>query len=140
MLVGLDCVEPMMLFTLHVTCSCIFMHMYLTSVYFYISEFFGVFLIVSFFPLSLLFTLVRQCHQNVSLLHPRTLFVPRHHLLLILTPLLFGSMMRMLERTSRRTSLDESFIQNAESSCRTSPTLTYPLSFTFGVGSHCVTS
>ena len=26
-LVGLDWAEPMMLFTLHVTCSCIFMHM-----------------------------------------------------------------------------------------------------------------
>ena len=29
-LVGLDWVEPMMFFTLHVTCSCIFMHTYLT--------------------------------------------------------------------------------------------------------------
>ena len=44
-------------------------------VYFYIFELFGAFLIVSFFPLSLLFTLVRQWHQNISLLHPRTLCI-----------------------------------------------------------------
>ena len=133
-LVGLDCVEPMMLFTLHVTCSCIFMNMYLTSIYFYISEFFGVFLIVSFFPLSLLFTLVRQCHQNVSLLRPRTVCVLRPPLhLLILPLLLFGFVMRMPERTSRRTFLDEVFIWNAESFWRTSSTLTYPTSFIVGV-------
>ena len=90
--------------------------------------------------LSLLSTLVRQWHQKVSLLRPGTLFVLRHRLLLILSPFLFSSMMKMLKRTSRGTSLDEAFIRNAESSYRTSPTLTYPLSFTFGVGSHCVTS
>ena len=37
-------------------------------------------------------------------------------------------------------SLDEAFIQNTKSFYQTSPTLTYPLSFTVGVGSHCVTS
>ena len=36
--------------------------------------------------------------------------------------------------------LDEAFIRNAKSFCQTSPTLTYPLSFTIGIGSHCVTS
>ena len=36
-LVGLDWAEPMMLFTLHVICSCIFMHMYLTfNIFLYI--------------------------------------------------------------------------------------------------------
>ena len=44
-LVGLDWVEPMMLFTLHITCSC-FLH----SIYLCIFELFGTFLSVSFFP------------------------------------------------------------------------------------------
>ena len=96
---------------------------------------------LSFSPfLSLLFTLVCEWHQKVSLLRPRTLFILGHRLLLILSPLLFGFMIRMPERTSCRTSLDKAFIQNTESSCQTSPTLTYPLSFTVGVRSHCVTS
>jgi len=95
----------------------------------------------SFSPtLSLLFTLVRQWHQNISFLHPRTLFVSGHLRLLILPHFLFGFMMRMPKRTSRRTSLDKAFIWNAKSSCRTSPTLTYLLSFTVGARSHCVTS
>ena len=59
MLVGLDWPKPMMfllLCTSHAhTFSCIHS---LHSVYFYIFELFGAFLIVSFFPLSLLFTLV----------------------------------------------------------------------------------
>ena len=42
----------------------------------------------------------------------------------------------MLEKTSRRTFLDEVFIQNAESFWQTSPTLTFPLSFTVGDGSY----
>ena len=41
---------------------------------------------------------------------------------------------------SLRNFLDEAFIRNTKSFCRTSPTLTYPLSFTVGVGSHYVTS
>ena len=44
------------------------------------------------------------------------------------------------KQTSLRTSLDEAFIRNAKSFCQTSPTLTYPLSFTVEVRSHCVTS
>ena len=73
-------------------------------VYFYIFELFGAFMIAYFFPppplsLSLLFTLVHQWHQNVSLLHPRTLCVLRPPLhLLILPLLLFGFMMRMPEK------------------------------------------
>ena len=35
---------------------------------------------------------------------------------------------------------DEAFIQNTTSFCQTFPTLTYPLSFTVGIGSHFVTS
>ena len=44
-------------------------------VYFYIFELFGAFLIVSFFPLPLLFMLVHQWHQIVNLLCPRSLYV-----------------------------------------------------------------
>ena len=43
------------------------------------------------------------------------------------------------KQTSLRTSLDEAFIRNAKSFCQTSLTLTYPLSFTVEVRSHCVT-
>ena len=58
-LVGLDWAEPMMQFLLHVTCSCIF-HAYILyfSIYLLYLNFFGAFLIVSFFPLFILFTLV----------------------------------------------------------------------------------
>ena len=91
-------------------------------------------------PFSLYFTLMRQWHQNVNLLRPRTLFVLGHRLLLILPLPLFGFVMRMPKKTSRKTFLDEVFIRNAESFCRTSLTLIYLLSFTVGVESHCVTS
>ena len=53
---------------------------------------------------------------------------------------LFGSVMMMPTRHSQRTFLDEVFIQNTKSYWRTLPTLTFPLSFTIGNGSHCVTS
>ena len=92
-----------------------------------------------FLPLSF-FWLVASWHLNENLFHPRNLFV-LGHLLLPLTPLLllFGSMMRRPIRNSRRTFLDEVFIQNTKLFCRTSSTLTYPLSFTVGVMSHFVT-
>ena len=54
--------------------------------------------------------------------------------------ILFGSMMMKPERTSRRTFVDKEFIWNAMSSYWTFSTLTYPLSFIVGVGSHFVTS
>ena len=100
----------------------------------------GTFLIVSFFPS--LFCLRQLClwHLSLSQLCPRTLCVLGHHLPLILLLLIFGFVMRMLERTSRRNFLDEVFIRNTESFWRTSPTLTYPMSFRVRVGSHCVTS
>ena len=50
------------------------------------------------------------------------------------------SVMRMSERTSRRTFLNEVFVWNVESFWWTSLTLTYPMSFIVEVGSHCVTS
>ena len=79
-------------------------------------------------------------HPNANLLRPGTLFVPGHPLLLILHLFLSGSVMRRLNQTSLRTSLEEAFIWNAKSFCRISSILIYPLSFTVGVGSHSVTS
>ena len=116
-------------------CICAF-----NSIYFDIFELLGIFLIVSLSPS--LYCLRQSClwHQNVSLLRPKTLFVLGHLRLLILLLLISSFVMRMLERLSRRTFLDEAFILNAKSSQRTLPTPTYPMSFTVGVGSHCVTS
>ena len=103
---------------------------------------FRTFLSVSFFlPHSLVY-ISASWHQNVSLLHLGNLLVPRHLLLLLLLPppLLFNFVISKPKMTSRITFLNEAFIRNAKSFCRTSPTLTYPLSFTVEVGSHCVTS
>ena len=92
--------------------------------------------------LSLLYVYINLClwHLNTSLLRTRSLFVLRHPFPLILLHHIFDSMMRLPERPSRRAFLDEAFILNAKSSWRTSPTLTYPMSFIIGVGSHCVMS
>ena len=139
-LVGLDWCEPMLFLQFHITCSCIFTHTYLTfSIFLYIDYIwsFSMFLSPS---LSLLFTLVASWHLNVNLLHLETLFVLGHPLLLTSLPLTSSSVIKRPNQTSLRTSLDEAFIWNAKSFCRTSTTLTYPLSFTVGVGSHCVTS
>ena len=138
-LVGLDWAEPMMQFPLHVTCSCIPMHTYsLFNIFWYML--FWDFSNCLFLPPYSLVYVNASWHLNVSLLHPETLFVSGHLLLLIPPPLLFGSVMRMPKRTSLWTFLDKAFIRNAESFCQTSPTLTYLLSFTVGVGSHYVTS
>ena len=94
-------------------------------------------------PLSLFLTLVASSHLNINSLHPGTLFVLWHHLLLLLlTPLHLtcNSVMRRLNRTSRRTFHDEAFIRNTKLFCQIFLTLTYPLSSTVGVGSHCVAS
>ena len=58
-LVGLDWAEPMMQFLLHITCSCI-SHAYVLYflIYLLYLNCIGDSLIVSFFPLSILFTLV----------------------------------------------------------------------------------
>ena len=101
---------------------------------------FETFLSLSIFPPHSLVYVSASWHQSVNLLRPRTLYVLGHLLLLIPPRLLFGSMMSKHERTSQRTSLDEVFIQNTKSFCQTSSTLTYPLLFTVGVESHCVTS
>ena len=58
-LVGLDWAESMMQFLLHVTCSCISLaYVFYFSIYLLYLNCFGAFLIVSFYPLSILFMLV----------------------------------------------------------------------------------
>ena len=101
----------------------------------------GVFLIVSLsLPLSSVCVSLCLWHPKESLLRLGTLFVLGHPLCLILLLHLFGSVIRMPKRPSRRTFLNEAFIMNTKSSWHTSPTLTYPLSFIIRVRSHCVTS
>ena len=120
------------------------MHFYAyipSSFYHLILKLLGTFLIVSlclclwslsvFVSLSLyvFLTLVASWHLNVSLLHPRTLFVPRHLLFLLhLTPLLlmFGSVMKRPNQISWKTFHDATFIRNAKSFCQTFLTLTFP--------------
>ena len=120
-------------------------HAYIPSIlYFVISTVwdFSDCLSLSFF-LSLPLTLVASWHLSISLLHPRTLFVLRHLLLLLLLtphPLKSGSVMRRPNQTSLRTFHNAALIRNAKSFCQTFLTLTYPLSSTVGVGSHFVTS
>ena len=85
---------------------------------------------------SLFLSLVALWHLNENPLHPRTLFVPRH--LLLIPPLfllLLTSNFVMIKpvRTLWRTSHDEAFIWIF-------PILTFPMSSIVGVGSHCVES
>ena len=133
MLVGLDWAKPMMFLLLHVTCSCI--------PFFYLSDIkcVGTFLFLS---LSLsLSVLVALWHQNGNPLCLRTLFVPRYLLLLsllILPPPMSSFVMIKPIRTFRRTFHDATFIWNAKSFYRIFSILTFPLSSTVGVGSHCV--
>ena len=132
----------MMSLLLHITCSCIFIHTYFTfSIFLYI-ELFWDFSNCLFLPPSLSPSCISLLlwHLNVNLLHPRTLFVSGHLLHLILHHLMSSSTMRRPNRTYLRNFLDEAFIRNAKSFCRTSPTLTFPLSSTVGNGGHCVTS
>ena len=141
--VGLDWAKPMMFLLLHITCSYIFMHMYFTfSIFLYIELYWDFF--DCLFPppplsLSLVYISCIMAPKR-SLFYPRILFILGHPLLLTLLPPLFGSVMKRPKQTSLRTFLDEAFIQNAKSFCQTSQILTYPLSFTVGVGSHCVAS
>ena len=101
---------------------------------------FGAFLIVSFFPLSTLFTLI-------------VFMAPKCKSTLSQNPLHSGassssdptpSHIRFRDEDTRKdfseNFLDEVFIRNAEPFWWTSLTLTYLMSFTVRVGSHCVTS
>ena len=98
------------------------------------------YLIVSFFPFSLLFTLVVSMAPKYKSTPPQNL-------------LCFGASSSSDPTPSHIWFRDEDarkdfsknfsrrvFIWNTESFCRISPTLTYPLSFTVRVESHCVTS
>ena len=118
-------------------------HAYIPSiVYILLYQLLGTFLIVSlFFFLSLPFTLIASWHLSVSPLYLGTLFIPGHLLpLFLLTPLPLpsSSVMRRPNRSSLRTCHDTAFIQNAKSFYQIFLTLTYPLSYTVGVGSHYV--
>ena len=109
-LVGLDWAKPMMYLSLHVTCSCIFMHTYLQFIIFLYIDLFGVFPRVSLSPSLSFLHWSTLWHLNANPLRPRTFFVLRHPLLL-LTLLLFmyGSVMIKPERTLQRTFLNEAF-------------------------------
>ena len=93
--------------------------------------------------LSFSFSLVTLWHLNENPLRLGTLFVLGHLFLLpplILLHLTFGSVMIKHVRTFRRTSHDATFIQNAKSFHQTFPILTFLLSSTIEVKSHCVAS
>ena len=111
------------------------------SIYLILLMLLGTILIVLLF-LYLYFYLRQSClwHLNVNPIQPETLFVPMLLHLLILHLITFSSVMMMLLKHFRRTSLDEAFIRNAKSFCRTLPTPTFLLSFTVGDGHHCVMS
>ena len=117
-------------------------HAYILSIHYILIYFFC----LGLFWLSLSPSLSSVCislllwHPNTNLLRLETFFIPRHPLLLILHLFLSGSMMRRPNWTSLRSSLDEAFIRNAKSFCRTFLTLTFPLSSIVGNGGHCVTS
>ena len=131
-LVGLDWAEPMMQFLLHVTCSCI-SHAYVLyfSIYLLYLNYFGAFLIVTFFPFSILFTLV------VSMAPKRKSTLARNPFHFDVLFSLFSFVMMMPTRHSRRNFLDTEFILNAKSFWQTLPTPTFPLSFTIGDGVTC---
>ena len=143
-LIDLDWAEPIMHLYLHVTCSCIFMHTHLQVSIFVILYLVSAFLIVSLsLPFSLFLMLVASWHLSVNFFCPGTFFVLGHLLLLLLLTLLlfaYSSVMRRPNRTSQRTFHNVEFIRNAKSFCQISLTLTYPLSSTIGVRSHCVAS
>ena len=137
-LLGLDWARPMMYF-------CFACHMFM-HFHAYVSSFLYIFIYCCCWyssdclSLSLSFwRLFALQHLNANLLRPRTLYVLRHLLPLTLHLLLYGSVMMEPEGTSWRTFVDEAFIWNATLFYQTFLTLTYPLSFTVGVGSHFVT-
>ena len=121
------------------------MHMHFSCIHMFIPLFFWYWSVLVLFCLFLslsFFWLVALWHLNENPLRPRTLFVLGLLLLLPLTlfHLTSSSVMIKLVRTFQRTSHDEAFIQNAKSFYWIFPILTFPLSSTVRVGSHCVTS
>ena len=132
-LVGLDWAKPMMFLSLHVTCLCIF-HAYVPSfIFMLIFICVGAFLLVSLSPSLFLSVSCFMAPKRKSI--PSQNPLPSKVILLLLT---YGSVMIKPGRTLRRTFLDKAFIRNAKSFYRIFLLLTYPLSSTVGVGSHCV--
>ena len=120
-LVGLDWAEPMMSLLLHITCSCIF-HAYIPSfIYILILKC----LVLLFFSLSLSLSFV-SCSMA-----PKRKSIPSWN------PLHSGASSSSSRSDSTH---DKAFIRNAKSFYRTFSILTFPLSSTVGVGSHCVAS
>ena len=114
-----------------------FMHTYLS----FLSFWYWYCLVLFYLSLSFsFFRLVCAWHPSASLLHPKTLFILGHRLLLILLLLMLGFVMIKPVRTFRRTFLDTTFIQNTKSFYQTFPILTFLLSSLVGVGSHYVAS
>ena len=122
-LLGLDWVEPMMHFSLHVTCSCI-VHAYVP---FHFHIWYSLLMVFFCFSLSLI---VCAWHPCAKPLHLGTFFVSGLLLLIILFT--FGFVMRRLIRTSQRTSLNVAFIWNTAWFYWTFLILLYPLSFIVG--------
>ena len=118
---------------MHFSCICTF-----NSLYSYILILFGAFLRVSlsFYALA---CSVAPKHKSASSQNPLRSGASASS---FLTPLLltYGFVMIKPVRTFWRTSLDKAFIRNAKSFYRIFPILTFPLSSTIGVGSHCVVS
>ena len=100
----------------------------------------GTFLLVSLSLSLSFFRIVCAWHLSANSLHPRTFFVSRHLLLLILHLLMSGSVMIKPVRTFRRTFLNVAFIRNAMLSYWTSLILIYWLSYISGDGSLFVRS
>ena len=112
-----------------------FMHTY--PLLFYCWYFVVIFFFVSL-PLSLSLSWIDYTwHPSANPLRLGTFFVPVH-LLLILPPLMFGSVIGRPIRTSWRTSPNMVFIWNAAWFYRTFPILLYPLSFIVKYGNLCV--
>ena len=131
----------MILFILHVTCSCISYAYVLSFPYIWyiwiawdFSNCSSLFLPLNLFTLVVFMAPKRKYTPTRNPLHFDASSSTNLHLLM------FGSMIMMPLRHFRRTSLDEAFIWNAKSFFRTLPTLTSPLSFTVRDGSHYVTS
>ena len=140
-LVGLDWAKPMMQFLLHVTCSCI-SHAYVLyfSIYLLYLNYFQAFLIVSFFPFSILFTLVVSMtpkHKSTPTRNPLCSDASSSS---DSTSLSLRFHNNDAHKAFSKNFLDAAFILNAKSLWRTSLTPTFPLSFTVRDGSHCVTS
>ena len=141
MLVGLDWAKPTMLFVLHVTYSCIFHAYVLSFLYIWYIWFAWDFSDYSslFLPLNL-FTLVVSMAPKHKSTPARNSLRSGASSSTDLSP----STVRFRDddafKSFSRTSPNEAFIQNVKSFCRTLLTLTFPLSFTVGDGSHFVTS